>query len=153
MNTISYQDWRPPCWLSVIVTVGNCRPPVHIRHKILNILTNLCQKFSSILKYWSRDELADNFQATISNGFSWVDVYEFWLIQLKFVPRYLINHIPALLQIRFGANQAVGRHLKQWWLVYWRIYVSHGLNEVIEVTALVIISSDMKEYVYSFFMT
>ena len=28
-----------------------------------------------------------------------------------------------------GANQATSHHLKQWWLVYWRIYASLGLNE------------------------
>ena len=29
-----------------------------------------------------------------------------------------------------GAIQAASHYLNQWWLVYWRIYASHGLNEL-----------------------
>ena len=28
------------------------------------------------------------------------------------------------------AGQATSHYLSQWWLVYWRIYASHGLNEL-----------------------
>ena len=33
-----------------------------------------------------------------------------------------------------GADQATSRCLNQWWLVYWRIHVSLGLNELYIVT-------------------
>ena len=33
-----------------------------------------------------------------------------------------------------GAAQATSHYLKQWWLVYWRIYASFGLNESTQVT-------------------
>ena len=31
---------------------------------------------------------------------------------------------------RLGAVQATSHYLKQWWLFYWRIYASVGLNEL-----------------------
>ena len=41
------------------------------------------------------------FPMTFSNAFSWMKIYKFWLrfISLKFVPKGLINNIPALVQI------------------------------------------------------
>ena len=30
VNLILHRDRRPPCWLMVIATVGNCRPPVQM---------------------------------------------------------------------------------------------------------------------------
>ena len=42
---------------------------------------------------------------------------------LKFVPKGQINNIPAIFQ-------ATSHYLNQWWLVYWRIYASLGLNEL-----------------------
>ena len=51
-------------------------------------------------------------------------------ISLKFVPKIRINNIPALVQIMAGADQATSHYLNQWWLVYWRIYASLGLNEL-----------------------
>ena len=53
-------------------------------------------------------------------------------ISLKFVPKGPINNIPALVQIMAcGANQATSHFLNQWWIVYWCIYASLGLNELI----------------------
>ena len=47
-------------------------------------------------------------------------------ISPKFVPKGLINHIPALVV----AWSAPSDYLNQWWIVYWRIYASLGLNEL-----------------------
>ena len=49
-------------------------------------------------------------------------------ISLKFVPKGLITNIPVLVQVI--ADQATSHYLNQWWLVYWGIYVSLGLNEL-----------------------
>ena len=51
-------------------------------------------------------------------------------ISLKFVPKVPINNIPALFSWWLGADQATSHYLNQWWLVYWRIYASLGLNEL-----------------------
>ena len=52
-------------------------------------------------------------------------------ISLKFVPKGPINNNPALVQIMAWHRQTTSRYLNQWWLVYWRIYASLGLNELI----------------------
>ena len=58
--------------------------------------------------------------------------WKLWIsveISLKFVPKCPISNIPALL----GADQATIHYLNKWWLVYWRIYASLGLNELISI--------------------
>ena len=57
-------------------------------------------------------------------------------ISLKFVPKVRINNIPALAQIMAWRRQATSHYLSQWWLVYWRIYASLGLNELIRQQAI-----------------
>ena len=60
---------------------------------------------------------ADNiFKCILLNENVWISIK----ISLKFVPKGLINNIPALVQI-----------MNQWWLDYWHIYTSLGLNELI----------------------
>ena len=49
---------------------------------------------------------------------------------LTFVPKAPINNIPALDQIMAWRRQATSHYLNQWWLVYWRIYASLGLNDL-----------------------
>ena len=52
--------------------------------------------------------------------------------QLKFhcVPKGPMNNIPALVQIMAWLRPGDNRHLNQWWLEYWGIYASFGLNEL-----------------------
>ena len=64
------------------------------------------------------------------DSFKWIFLNEnLWIsieVSLKFVPKGPTYNIPALVQI----IQAPSHYLNQWWLVYWRIYVSLGLNEL-----------------------
>ena len=52
-----------------------------------------------LLTRWGRDKIAAIFQTTFSNEFSWMEMYEFRKISLKFVPKVPINTIQALVQI------------------------------------------------------
>ena len=52
-------------------------------------------------------------------------------ISLKFVPEVRISNIPALVQIMAWGRPATSHYLNQWWLIYWCIYASLGLNELI----------------------
>ena len=52
-------------------------------------------------------------------------------LSLKCVPKGPINNIPALVQIMAWRRPG---DLDQWWLVYWRIYASLGLNELKAIT-------------------
>ena len=58
------------------------------------------------------------------------DVWILLKISVKSVPNVRINNIPALVKKRLAADQATSLYLNQWWLVYWRIYASLGLNEL-----------------------
>ena len=51
-------------------------------------------------------------------------------ISLSFIPKDPINNIPALVQIKACADQATSHYLNQWWLVYWCLYASLDLNEL-----------------------
>ena len=61
-------------------------------------------------------------------------------ISLKFVPKGPINKIPAFVQIMAWRRQATSHYLNQLWLVYWRIYASLGLNELISPMSSIVTS-------------
>ena len=78
-------------------------------------------KFRVILTHWGRDKMTVIFQTTFSNTFCWMKM-------LKLRLRFHWNLFPRVQLAIFG--QATSHCLKQWWLVYWRIYASLGLNEL-----------------------
>ena len=70
-------------------------------------------------------------QTALSNAFSWMKMHEFrlrfhWSLFLKFELTIFQHWFREWL----GAGQATSHSLNQWWLVYWRIYASLGLNEI-----------------------
>ena len=70
-----------------------------------------------------------HFQMHFFNGNVWISHN----ISLNFIPKVRINNImniPALVQVMLGADQVRSHCLNQWWLDYWRIYASFGLNEL-----------------------
>ena len=83
------------------------------------------------LTNWGRDKMAAIFQSTVSNGFSWMKMYEF---RLKFhwslLPRIQLTIFQHWFRSWLGADQMTSYYLNQWWLVYWCIYASLGLNEL-----------------------
>ena len=97
----------------------------------LNVVRGPCKqhKIKYELTSWGRDEMADIFQTTISNAYSWMKMYEFrlkWslflMVQLKIVHHWF--------RWWLGADQATSHYLNQWCLNYWRKYVSLVLNEL-----------------------
>ena len=70
-------------------------------------------------------------QTTLSNAFSWMKMLEF---QLRFHWSLFLRVQLTIIQHWFrywlGAGQATSHYLNRWWLVYWRIYASLGLNEL-----------------------
>ena len=59
------------------------------------MLTCMC----SNLTHSRRDKMATILQTTVSNAFSWMKMYAFRLMSLKFVPKGPIDNITALVQI------------------------------------------------------
>ena len=84
-------------------------------HQSLNRLRSRqnCRSFSD-----------DIFNCIFLNENVWISLK----VSLKFVFKVRIRNIPALVQI--NGLVPTSYYLKQWWLVYWCIYVSLGLNEL-----------------------
>ena len=84
-----------------------------------------------LLTHWGRDKMAAVSQTMFSNIFSWMKMYEF---RLKFhwslFLRFQLTIFKHWFRYWLGAVQATSHYLNQWWLVYWRIYASLGLNEL-----------------------
>ena len=64
-------------------------------------------------------------------AFSWMKIYE---LHLRFHWSLFLGVWLRIFQHWFklwlGTVQATSHYLNQWWLVYWRIYASLGLNEL-----------------------
>ena len=60
-------------------------------------------------------------------------------ISLKFVPKCLINNTPAWVQIMAWRRPSASHYLSQWWLIYWRIYASLGVNELRKMTRWILL--------------
>ena len=90
-----------------------------------------CIKTRCLLTHWGRDKLALISQTTFWNVFSWMKMYEYclgfhWSLFLGFELTIFQHWIRWWL----GADQATSHYLNQWWLGYWCIYASPGLNEL-----------------------
>ena len=83
------------------------------------------------LTHWGRDKMADIFQRTFSNAFSWMNMYE---LRFRFLwslfPRVQLTISKHWFRWWLDADQATSHYLNQSWLFYWRIYASLGLNEL-----------------------
>ena len=81
--------------------------------------------------HWRRDKMAAIFQTTFSDAFSWMKIYTFWLwFDWNLFPRDQLTVFLHWFRKWLGAVQATSHYLNQWWLDYWRIYASLGLNEL-----------------------
>ena len=88
------------------------------------------------LTHWGWDKMDAISQTTSSNAFSWMKMHEFRLrFHWNLFLRFELTIFQHWFRYWLGAGQATSHYLNQWWLVYWRIYASLGLNELIEVAA------------------
>ena len=98
--------------------------------------------FGEYLTHWGRDKMAVVSQTTLSNAFSWMKMLEF---RLRFLWSLFLRVQLTIIQHWFrqwlGAGQATSHYLNQWWLVYWRIYASLGLNELKNIPSCFTVSS------------
>ena len=83
------------------------------------------------LTHWGRDKMAAVSQTMFSNALSWMKMYEFRLkFQWSLFLRFQLTIFTHWFRYWLGPVQATSHYLNQWWLVYWRIYASLGLNEL-----------------------
>ena len=83
------------------------------------------------LTQWGWDKMVIISQTSFSNAFSWMKMCEFLF---KFHRRLFLMLQWTIFQHWFrqwlGTNQATSHYVNKWWLIYWCIHVSLGLNEL-----------------------
>ena len=118
----------------------------HCQQRICHKLHNWTPEW---LTHWGRDEMNTISQTTFSNIFSSMKMFE---LRSKFhwslFPRAQITIFQHWFRQWLGAVQATSHYLNQWWLVYWRIYASLGLNELNDQTTGGRLNIKMSSYQY-----
>ena len=90
-----------------------------------------CHNELTLLTHWGRDKMDAISQTTFSCAFSLMKIAVFWLnFHWNMFARVQLTIIQHWLRWWLGADQVTSHYLNQWWFVYWRIYVSLGLNEL-----------------------
>ena len=90
------------------------------------------------LTHWGRDKVAAIFLTTFSNASSWMKMYEFHLrIHWNVFGRFELTIFHHWFRKWLGADQATSHYLSQWWLAYWCICASLGLNELTLIAFIV----------------
>ena len=70
-------------------------------------------------------------QTTFSNAFSGMKMYEFRLrFHWRLCLRVQLTIFEHWSRYWLKAHKAKSLYMNLWWLVYWRRYVSHGINEL-----------------------
>ena len=91
--------------------------------------------------------MAALFQTMFSDPFSWMKMYEFRLIfHWSLFPRSQSTIYQHWFRRWLRTGQATSHYLNQWWLVYWRIYASLGLNELKLETTLWIMACGLNRH-------
>ena len=109
-DTVNHSEnntWTLPDWRGLKYT-----------HTLVNMLIVTCIRKMLLLTHWGRDKMDAISQTTLSIAFSWMKMLEFWL------------NFHWSLFLRVQLTMATSHYLNQWWLVYWCIYASLGLNEL-----------------------
>ena len=97
----------------------------------LQIISNFQYILLTVLTHWGLDEIDAILQTTFSNAFSWMKMYEFRLrFHWNLFPGIQLTIFQHWFRWWLGADQATSHYLNQWWLFYWCIYASLGLNEL-----------------------
>ena len=109
-----------------------------ITRKVKSIKHNhLSNSLSAIMFNTLRPRQMDAIsQTTFSNAFSWMKMFEFRLtFQWSLFQRFQLTIFQHWFRYWLVAVEAANHYLNQWGLVYWQIYASLGLNELISFTS------------------
>ena len=104
------------------------QPPCYVLALNIIKISSLFRLTTDSLTHWSRDKMDVIFQTAFWNWYSWMNMLKF---RLKFHWSLFLRFQLTIFQHWFRlADQATSHYLNQWWIVYWRIYASLGLNEL-----------------------
>ena len=112
--------------------------PAGYKRIYLHFLVDVIPTSSVLLTHWGRDKMDAISQTTCSSAFSWMKMFDFLLkFHWSLFLRVKLTKFQHWFTKWLGAGQATSHYLNQWWSVYWRIYASLGLNELIVLRVLV----------------
>ena len=93
-------------------------------------LYNTCLDINTLGLKQNNRHIVDNiFKCIFLNENVWLSIE----ISLTFVPREQLTILHHWFRQWFGTYQVTSHYLHQWWLVYWCIYASLSLNELIQM--------------------
>ena len=117
----------------VIKNLEGNQPHDYISHEIMafrQCWPVTCCLVIYILTHWGLDKIAAILLTTFSNAFSWMKMHTFRLrFHFSLFLRFELTIFQHWFRQWLGADQATSHYLNQWWLLYWCIYASLGLNE------------------------
>ena len=99
-----------------------------VTSQMITVLSSEVESVPSLTQ-WGRDKMAPFFQTIFSNIFFWMKMFEFCL-GFHWNLRWELTIFQHWFRQWPGADQTTSHYLNEWWLVYWRIYGSLGLNEL-----------------------
>ena len=118
-----------------------CSSFFDMKLKTINLILQLHLPGNIELTHWGRDKIDAILQTTLSNAFSWMKMFEYWLkFHWSLFPMVQLRIFQQWFRSWLGAVQATSHYLNQWWLVYQRIYASLCLNEL---TPAILIRPDL----------
>ena len=136
LNGISNHHKLQDVMITVItVSANNLASTVTVKSEA-TVITNLGLFICIRIGTWKVNTLRPRqmdaiSQTTFLSAFSWMKIFE---LRLKFHWSLFLRVQWTIFQHWFrwwlGAVQATSHYLNQWWLIYWHIYASLGLNEL-----------------------
>ena len=94
-------------------------------------LTTAAALEKRMLTHWGRDKIDAFFPGHVSNAFFLMKVYTFRLrFHWSLFQRVHVTTLQHWFIKRLCASQGTNHHLNKWWIYYWIIYASLGLNEI-----------------------
>ena len=127
--------WNCPqvkCQMKVLMTIQHRSKWWLKLADLYQWVTPYYQATMNELTHWGWDKMAAVSQTTLSNAFSWMKMLEFGLrFHWSLFPRVQLTIFHHWFRWWLGADQATSHYLNQWWFIYWSIYASLGLNELI----------------------
>ena len=109
----------------------SCTKPSIQSGAIITRSNIVCIQHNDESTIWGWNKMAAIFHTTFSNGFSLMKMHESLLrFHWSLFLRFQLTIIQHWFREWLGTDQATIHYLNQWWLDYWYIYASLGLNEL-----------------------
>ena len=115
---MSWSDFTESEWVGTSLVAQSWPPGWHVVFQFRN---NHCYDLNQVtldglLLHWGRGKMANIFQTTFSNAFSWMKIFEFRIkFDWNFFLKIQLTKSQHWFRYWLGAEQASSHYLNQWW--------------------------------------